>query len=347
MFCLYSILLQYIVTFSKCEVPIQLPENEIQQYPPHPSHIRHQSEYNDCELPREMAEIPSHFFEDCVNYWLAHSLSVWWLDEKNISKIAEDAFDKWTFLTHLHLSNNKIVNLHKNTFEPLKELTYLNLGHNLIEVIDSDLFYYNSKIDYINLENNNIKIIGGGAFRMNPLLSTVSILKNPRLKRIDLTDFLRENGMHWEYLIIDLRNCGLEEIFIPMNVDIINVNDNQITSINAHPKNKLRILSLQNNNLTSIAHLELPFLENLFIKGNFLELSDVYGFKKLINLHIGLDQMQNISVVEIRKNLPSLRNFFLPAMKTKQEKQIRNDCKQYNIDCWVKGEYSLRKMIVE
>lgn len=62
--------------------------------------------------------------------------------------------------------------------------------------------------------------------------------------------------------------------------------------------------------------------------------------KKLKNLFIELNPKQNISVAEIKKNLPSLRGLHIlsPDLNAEKQKQIFNDFKQHKFHIDINGE---------
>lgn len=80
------------------------------------------------------------------------------------------------------------------------------------------------------LQNNDLRIIGDGAFRMIPTLGNLDIFNNPRLKRVDLTNISR-GGSYLENLQVNLNNCSLKKLFIPMNVVELGVQNNHIRNI--------------------------------------------------------------------------------------------------------------------
>lgn len=276
-----------------------------------------------------LTSLPSHFLSNC------HNLTDLFLSGNNIREIARDAFDKLKSLVYLDLSKNRIKRLHKDIFKPLSELEFLILEHNQIQVIDSNLFNYNTKIWNLNLKNNDLRTIGNGAFQMIPTLARLDVSNNRHLKRIDLTNISR-GGSYYSDLSVNLNNCSLGKIFIPMNVVELGVYRNHITSINAHPKNRLKLLNLDNNHISTIAHLKLPSLTQLRIgRKNCIPISDSYSFKRLTYLGFDLNPKQNINITEIRKNLPLLQDVFItsPGMSTEQQTGIINDFKQYNVYC--------------
>lgn len=129
--------------------------------------------------------------------------------------------------------------MHKGNFRPLIELEFLILEQNHIQVIDSNLFNYNTKIRNLYLNNNDLRIIGDGAFKMIVTLAMLDISNNRHLKRIVLTNVSRVSS-YLNDLIVNLNNCSLEKLFIPMNVVEPGVYRNHITSINAHLKNRFK-----------------------------------------------------------------------------------------------------------
>lgn len=277
-----------------------------------------------------LTALPSHFLWNCYN------LTDLFLSGNKIKKIAKDAFDELTSLVWLDLSKNQIKKLHEDTFKPLTELEFLFLQQNHIQVIDSNLFSQNAKISQLSLNDNDLRIIGDGAFRMSPTLNTLDLFNNRRLKRIDLTNISRGGSILYD-LSVNLNNCSLKNLFIPMNVVELGVHRNHITSIDAHPNNRLKILNLDNNHLSTLRHLKLPYLTSLLIGENPIPISDSYGFKQLRYLHFHLNSKQNINITEIVKNLPLLQHVVItsPDMTTEQQTRIINDFKQYNVYCYI------------
>lgn len=137
-------------------------------------------------------------------------------------------------------------------------------------------------------------------------------------------------------LEVIVHNSALKKLFIPMGVKSINAGENQITSINAHPNNRLIRLDLSDNNLSSVANITLPFVTYIdVINNNFMSFSDFYGFKQLNAVSFDLNFKQKFSIDEIRQNLPLLKSVWLssPGMSDEQKKEIINNFKRYNIIC--------------
>lgn len=273
-----------------------------------------------------LTKLPSHSLQRCQNL---SSLTL----KGKINDIAKDAFDGMSKLVTLDLSYNEIKQLHKNTFKPLPKLKYLYLDSNRLQMIQSDLFYHNPELKYLYLNFNDLKTVGHGAFRMMSVSSKLWIRGNRHLESIDLTKNSNGNSIG---LQVHIGDCALKTLFIPMGVESIRADGNQITTINAHPNNRLIRLHVRNNNISSVANITLPFVDSINVMGNnFMSFSDFYGFKQLTTVSFDLNPKQTFSIDEIRKNLRLLKSVYFssPGMSVEEQKQIINNFKRYNIFC--------------
>ncbi|KAM8715419.1 hypothetical protein ACLKA7_002468 [Drosophila subpalustris] len=93
-----------------------------------------------------------------------------YLDYNQISTIAIGAFQNWTELTKLDLSNNELTSkalepdvfkgpYSAQDFEPLKNLKSLNLGYNRLHFLDNDLFEHTPYLEELILCSNIFQVI--------------------------------------------------------------------------------------------------------------------------------------------------------------------------------------------
>lgn len=143
---------------------------------------------------------------------------------------------------------------------------------------------------------NELKTVGHGAFRMMSVSSKLWIRRNRHLESIDLTKNSNGDSIG---LDVHIDDCALKTLFIPMGVKSIRAVGNQITTINAHPNNRLIRLQVQNNNLSSFANITLPFVDSINVMvNNFMSFSDFYGFKQLTTLSFDLNPKQKFNIDE-------------------------------------------------
>lgn len=294
---------------------------------------------------RALTRLPSRFLSKCQKTFLL------FLELKKINFIAADAFDGMPELSSIFLSRNEIKQLHKDTFKSLAKLDFLDLSYNKLQMIDSDLFDHNPKLKTLYLSFNDLKRIGHGAFRMMRVSSDLWLRGNIHLESIDLTNqqIVSEEEKVYDKNIfhlygegesigsrVDLSGSGLKTLFIPTHVKDIEAGQNQITSIKVDPNNRLNVLSVPNNKLSSVGNLTLPFLKTINVRGNSVMLfSEFYSFKQLFGLEFDLNLEQKFNYDEIHTNLPSLWfvSLWSPSMTNDQQNQIINNFKQYNITC--------------
>lgn len=279
-----------------------------------------------------MEVLPSRFLVNC------HSLEYLILSDNKIMEISHDTFYNLSNLFKLDLSVNQLTTLPRDVFKPLINLEVLLLSQNRIEVINSDLFFHNQHLFKLNISYNNLKTIEPESFRTLKYLLFLDAYNNPNLNSVDFFYEARYVDR------INVANCGFTQLFIPMNVTMINAQGNEISYITAHQDSKISILMLNHNNFTNISRLptlvDLHYLHIAYNGIDHINFSDLSHLKKLKELFIELNPKQNISIVEIKKSLPSLRKLTIisPYLSMEKQKRILNDFKDHKFDIHINGE---------
>lgn len=244
-------------------------------------------------------------------------------------------------LTKVYVSRSSMEVLPSRFLVNCHSLEYLILSDNKImeiEVINSDLFFHNQHLFKLNISYNNLKTIEPESFRTLKYLLFLDAYNNPNLNSVDFFYEARYVNR------INVANCGFTQLFIPMNVTMINAQGNEISYITAHQDSKISILMLNHNNFTNISRLptlvDLHYLHIAYNGIDHINFSDLSHLKKLKELFIELNPKQNISIVEIKKSLPSLRKLTIisPYLSMEKQKRILNDFKDHKFDIHINGE---------
>lgn len=237
------------------------------------------------------------------------------LHNNKIEEIASDAFIGLKSLRYLDLSSNQITYLDKNVFKPLKKLENLDLNTNRIQIIDLDLLRYNMLIGVLDLSNNDLKTNLSEILQMLDYLEVFSAENNPKLGNIDIR--------HLDSLkALNLGNVSLTSLFIPSNVKEVLLQNNQISQIFLEPGNTLSNLGLNGNCMTS-----------LLLEGFFNNLESL----SLRNNPIQLQSINDLSVVKIKTNYPSIDFLTISTIDDRIAEQMILEAEENQIDLAIGG----------
>lgn len=177
------------------------------------------------------------------------------------------------------------------------------------------------RVKFLTIRNNSLTSIDGLSIcqwkKINTeilqsfgYLEVFSDTNNPKLGNIDIRHLnsLKE---------LNMDNASLTSLFIPSNVEMVSLNDNQISEIFIEPNNTLFTLSLYGNRMTSL------LLEGFF--DNLRSLS-------LRNNAIQLQSMNDLSVVEMKTKYPSIGFLFISTIDDRIAEQMILEAEENQID---------------
>lgn len=179
------------------------------------------------------------------------------LASNELTEIQKGGLLNLTALTKLSLANNSIESIGSSCWEFSQKIQHLDLAGNRLANLSVNTFEHLSKLKQLDLRHNAIATIAGGTFNTTPNLHTLD---------------LGHNQISWT--IEDMHGP-----FAPLKLlDRLNLNDNEIKSVNQHAFAGLKALTwldLTNNNLTSVQFNAFetkttPQLKHLQINSNDL-----------------------------------------------------------------------------
>ncbi|CAD5222310.1 unnamed protein product [Bursaphelenchus xylophilus] len=213
-------------------------------------------------------------FSDLIN------LEMLDLSGNKLNSIKMDHFGPLSKLQHLHLSNNQIQEIENGAFSLLKNLKVLNLAGNSITNITKAMFKGLENLEVLQLEKNSLKNIEPDAFstmkklrildlghnnlnKINlnalPKLETLLLnnnnlqaMSNVALKKLPQLTTLNVDNNN----IVQLAAKDLDELVESPQLNSLSFVANNMTHIDASAFRfcpKVTVLSLQNNNLTSLS----------------------------------------------------------------------------------------------
>uniref|UniRef100_A0A336MLY2 CSON003104 protein n=1 Tax=Culicoides sonorensis TaxID=179676 RepID=A0A336MLY2_CULSO len=247
---------------------------------------------------------------------IGYSLRVLYLNNNNITQLANHAFGDLNMLEILNLANNSIHSLRRRSFQGLSNLQELDLSMNEIEMLQIEQFSNLGKLRVLNLSYNKLRTIPKNAFY------------NTRIERLDLSfnniglfpvGALSEIGFTLRAL--DIQNNQIESIDSTMfqNTQFLldlNLASNQIKilSDNAFASlNNLTFLDLSYNTLTPPPNykeffLNTPRLRTLKLRGIGLYRMPNLPLKYLTLLDVGKNYLQEVEGLYDMRNL---REFYI------------------------------------
>ncbi|CAD5216785.1 unnamed protein product [Bursaphelenchus okinawaensis] len=197
-----------------------------------------------------------------------------------LSAIKADQFGPLAKLEHLHLTNNQIQEIENGAFALLKNLKVLHLAGNALSNITKDTFKGLENLEVLQLENNNLKNIDAGAFSGMKKLKVLDLghnsLHNIQLESLPQLETLLLNNNKLQSMksvtlksipklstlnfdnnnIVQIASNDMDYLTESRELNSLSFVANNMTHIDASAFRycpKLTILSLQNNNLTSLS----------------------------------------------------------------------------------------------
>ena len=277
------------------------------------------------------------------------------LKEVKITKIKEinniNSMNNIYLITSIIISRQKI-NLEDICKADLVNLDVLELPNNDINDISPLKYAKFQNLKHLNLLNNKIDDINIPYFKeFNfKLLSCINLSLNL------LTDFkffeVIKNFPSLNYLLINSNKFEVKDSDLICTYDLsplekINISDkvllgNSIKILNKMKLDKLKILYLNNNNITSLSELKeikSEYLEEIYLNDNELEsMNDLETFKTLTKIQIINNKINNIDDLEyLIKKLPNLKKINLKGNR------INNDNEKLK---FLKEKYNNIKIII-
>jgi Leucine-rich repeat (LRR) protein len=228
------------------------------------------------------------------------------INEINLNRNLIQTLDRKSFkgfeclnrLSHLDISQNRIINIEEGTFLNFVNLKSLNLSMNWIE-LKAFTFSELLGLEILDLSSNGIKF-----------LSETQFANCLKLKRL----ILSQN---------QIKEINNQSLFSLNLLEYLDLESNLINKIEASSFNSLvnmKELNLRSNNLTSMANLlkssipkRLNNLELIDLSNNFIEYFDLLDFKyqfekvKTVNLNENMLKnfsnifLENIAILKFRK----------------------------------------------
>lgn len=294
-----------------------------------------------------------------------------YFDCARMSKISSIDFSNCHKLKHVIVNECSLSSLNIPTDAPLEELLCaknqireLDLTHfnKLIEIDCSE-----NKIERLHIVSPNLETLYAMQNNLKSLdisvaknLKDIALLKNPELKKIDLSknlnistlsvsscglkelsvSHLKELNKLWtnsnelksldlsknsKLYLLQAKNNQLSEVKFPSTPDslaIVSLANNQLSSINFVKADSLRSLDLGSNKLTEISTAELPQLEIFNIRKNNIHKLDFSKNPKLNMLGVVENGMTACELNAIYKQLPTLN---APSAKINLYNGDKND----------------------
>ncbi|XP_075981500.1 uncharacterized protein LOC142980086 [Anticarsia gemmatalis] len=220
---------------------------------------------------------------------------------------------RFSDLTKLDLSFNRIKDLKVNDFDRLGKLEQLDLNSNLIKSIDADVFKSVVSLNIIDLSNNQLETMNKNTFANFQSLVSVDLSKN-QIKSMPVSVF--KNSSIYTFFINQNRLEGSLEkgMFYGINVTRLDLSDQFLTEIGDYAfyylirldtllLNSNRIRSLSNLCFSTLTNLQQLDLSNNKITDIDFDKKDLSGLQTLLlkNNHltqIKEEQLQHLTGLE-------------------------------------------------
>jgi Leucine-rich repeat (LRR) protein len=228
-------------------------------------------------------------------------------------------------LAFLDMSFNRILNLKHGTFSRLESLIELALDSNLITQISNAVFHGLSSLEVLSLAFNNLESLTNLTFLHLNKVYSLNVKNNKWLINIEPNAF---TGINSSLIRLDLSNCKLQFVkkyhFNSLTqLRILNLSNNQISSIEANSFINLNILTELDLSRNSIFHFDpelfvsqvslemLDLSSNVIIKvtqqmfKNLRDLKELYLNNNQITTlgHKLFSQMGNLVILDLSANL--------------------------------------------
>lgn len=183
------------------------------------------------------------------------------LTSNELTTINNRAFQGLTHLSTLSLSQNQIQTLDR-VLAKTPALTSLNARSNQLTNLEENTFERNTELRQLDLSNNQITSIHGRAFKNLRKLRYLIINNNPL---VNLPQLIFAGAM---LQLVDFSNCQLTRVprTMPPSVTDFRLGTNHIehvTDTDLQNITNLKLLTLNNNRISSFAYRALRGLDNL------------------------------------------------------------------------------------
>jgi len=185
------------------------------------------------------------------------------LSNNQLENLDPQTFRDVKSLRKLNLNNNQLIELNKCLFQNLVYLNKLDLSCNLIEELDHEIFKDLVNLTSINLSNNNLEVLDEFTFMDLFHLNKID-LSNNNLKRLEKETFKYLNKLiHVNLSGNQLRDLE-KELFNSNDLQVLNLNDNQLSSIPANTllKDNKSLLEINMSN-NSISQIQVNIISSL------------------------------------------------------------------------------------
>ncbi|XP_026749119.2 toll-like receptor 3 [Galleria mellonella] len=215
------------------------------------------------------------------------------LSNNEVSNINSSMF-RFTDLTTLNISHNKISTIEKTDFAYLKKLVSVDLSHNYIVNIEKSIFCNMIFLNTININNNKIDLIDRDTFLNNTFLTKINISNN-KLKTLPKDMF--KDKIIFEFSITgnSLEGSLVKGLFEGLRLVLkLDLSYQQVTSIEDY------------------AFFGLEKIEELLLNHNNIGILSEKSFKSLHSLvHLDLSNNKITSIEFNKEDLVSLRSLML------------------------------------
>ncbi|VDK65182.1 unnamed protein product [Onchocerca ochengi] len=234
------------------------------------------------------------------------------LSDNQISSIENGAFASLSNLKTLNLANNKLVNISAGTFRGLNNLETLNLQSNNILYVNWNAFSQLKNLKYLNLGNNHISRIDlRGLKSLEKLFvnnNSIQSMKNITLRDLRSLSLLSLDRNS----ITEILNGDLHSLGESVRLSTFSIAANNIAKIEARalePIHQITVLSLQNNQLTSMT-----------INDGTADISFLRPLKKLNKLYLSNNNLMRVG----EHDFSTLNSLKLLALDNNQIEEINS-----------------------
>lgn len=234
-------------------------------------------------------------------------------------------FDQMPNLEILDLNRNQIDTIQQGVLAPLTKLRHLDLSGNMLagRQLTSYIFEHNNHIQFMDFSRNDMS---GTPDNLLQAFQAIDFLNLDRSFLNEVPSFAtKPNLKSMKHLMLStnqITKIDRPNMFVNLdNLEIINLAENAIESINANvfqPLKKLKMIVLRNNKLKSIPDSlfqNMPKLVNLYLAHNLLEFIPVNAFRGsgIKNLNIGGNKFTYLTdnfCLELKNSGTHLKKFY-------------------------------------
>ncbi|XP_030754191.1 leucine-rich repeat-containing protein 4B-like [Sitophilus oryzae] len=219
---------------------------------------------------------------------------------------------------YLSISKGNLELIPSDSFKFLPQLAILQVKYNKVRKLDDDSFKGLNALQELNLYDNRLTLISSKVFKTLPLLEKLDLGMN---KISNIEDGAFDSLSKLKHLNLGFNNLKVipKTINSLINLQILNLNNNQISSLKANTftsLKKLETLQLNDNNIQSI--------ERNFFK----------HFNSLSKLDLSSNYLANLDVEDLKEGAVKLSAIKLSINSFKCDvlSQIVSKFKRYNIE---------------